>query len=335
MDTRHPIRTNICFSFIPLAATALFVAFSSFWPFFSFCLCFSCLFRMLIFFLYSCLSPATLSHITILSFYYSPPTNVSLSLSLSLSLSFYLFLSLSFYLSFIPSIIPYFHGILRCLERKTQEKIRALEEELSKERETFAQKLDQMKAEYEKNRTALESHEAKLREQVESLEKVLNLHIWLDIWPSGFYLKENKRMESEMQNLATRFCELEKLNCILQSELESDSYRKKVSTLSSSLSLSLSLSSLFSSLLSVFPLTVWLTELTLAVDHQMEDTDPMQILLSEQQYKHLLQQLEEAKRQSKVSIRRLLRQSHFTLFPTHINTRSHIHIHTCTYMHIH
>lgn len=64
----------------------------------------------------------------------------------------------------------------------------------------------------------------------------------------------------------------------------------------------------------------------------MEDTDPMQILLSEQQYKHLLQQLEEAKRHSKVSIQRLLSGKvtlrsfsfFFYLLYTHKLTHSHI-----------
>lgn len=123
MTIRHPIRTNICFSFIPLAVTQLIL-------------------------------------LPLLSFFYA--------------LSFLSFLFLSALTCTLLTFSCLILLILSFLERKTQEKIRALQEELSKERETFAQKLDQMKAEYEKSRLALEGHEVKLREQVDSLEKVLN-----------------------------------------------------------------------------------------------------------------------------------------------------------------
>jgi hypothetical protein len=77
-------------------------------------------------------------------------------------------LSFSFFLQY--SIQSYSH---RTLEKKYQDQVRCLEEDLIRERESMAAKWMQLKNDFERDKATLVNHEIELRRQLEHMEKVL------------------------------------------------------------------------------------------------------------------------------------------------------------------
>jgi hypothetical protein len=78
--------------------------------------------------------------------------------------------------SFIFLLFAILNTILltyRALEKKYQDQVRCLEEDLIRERESMAAKWMQLKNDFERDKATLVNHEIELRRQLEHMEKVL------------------------------------------------------------------------------------------------------------------------------------------------------------------